>query len=389
VASVDHGTGSAATEATARVLATAARHGLSAISDRLAPHRPGEAAWREGRWSFLRAVAEVEDAPVVTAHTRDDHIETVVMRLLRGAGARGLAGLFAPSPVERPFLSIGRSDIVAYATVHRVEFTDDPTNASRDYFRNRIRIDVLPAIRSVAPDFERDVLDISRQAADLRVEIDSVADAFLQPDAGPSLITLDASGLDDLADESLRVLLPSLLSRAGVTMDRRGLARLVDIVRSSAGTRGQLSGGFEAVRGRADVAIIVAIDPEVRRVKLRVKGETRFGSFRFLADPSVNLQGTPSPAVDRDPWRIHIPRKSEAVVRQWSPGDRLTMNLKGERRRVKRFFADAGIVGPIRAGWPVVVCGEDVIWIPGIRASQAAIPREGRMVEFRCERVRG
>jgi hypothetical protein len=55
---------------------------------------------------------------------------------------------------------------------------------------------------------------------------------------------------------------------------------------------------------------------------------------------------------------------------------------------VKRFFADAGVVGPLRAGWPVVLCGDDVVWIPGIKASQAAIPREPGMVSYTCETIR-
>jgi tRNA(Ile)-lysidine synthase len=389
VASVDHGTGPVASESTARVLATAARHGLSATSERLSLTRPGEAAWREGRWSFLRAVAEREGAPVVTAHTRDDHIETVVMRILRGSGARGLAGLLARSPVERPFLNVGRNDIRRYVDRHNVEFTEDPTNSSRDFLRNRIRLDLLPAIRAVAPAFEHDILSISRQASELRTRIDSVAAQFITSGPEHSLIAFDAESLSGFPDSSLKVLLPAILATAGVTLDRRGLVRLVGVVRSSPGTRGQLSGGFEAVRGRRGVAIVISTTPTLGNVKLRSTGETLFGGFRFLADPSASNRAYEGSPRDRDPWRIYIPRSTEAVVRQWTPGDRLTTDLKGGRRRVKRFFADAGIMGPLRAGWPVVVCGEDVVWIPGVRASQEAIRREGRMVHYKCERVRG
>ena len=398
VASVDHGTGAAATESTARVLATAAKHGLSAISERLSVEQPGEAAWREGRWRFLRAVADVERAPVVTAHTRDDHIETVVMRILRGAGARGLAGLLAPSPVERPLLEVGRQDVLEYASHHRVDFTEDPTNASRVYLRNRIRLDLLPAIRTVAPGFERDVVMISRQAAEFRTSVDQIAELFIAHGPDQSLMAVDAHKLGDLDDESVKVLLPALLSKSGVTLDRRGLLRLVELVRASAGTRGQLSGGFEAVRDRMTLSILRGRTADdggtaesrigLRPQPLRTRGETLFGGFRFLADPSASFRGGSGSVGSRDPWRIYIPRSAEAVVRQWIPGDRLTTDLKGKRRRVKRFFADAGIVGPLRDGWPVVVCGDDVVWIPGVRASQEAIPSEGRMVQYRCERVR-
>ena len=94
VASVDHGTGEAATEATARSIATAARHGLPAISERLSLDRHDEATLRAGRWTFLRHVAAAHDAAVVTAHSRDDHIETIVMRTMRGTLAVATAALF-------------------------------------------------------------------------------------------------------------------------------------------------------------------------------------------------------------------------------------------------------------------------------------------------------
>jgi hypothetical protein len=110
-------------------------------------------------------------------------------------------------------------------------------------------------------------------------------------------------------------------------------------------------------------------------VRLRASGETRFGGFRFSAEPAATIQVGETRT--SDPWRIYIPKSAEPVVRQWNPGD-----------RVKRFFADAGIVGPLRIGWPVVLCGEDLIWIQGVKASQDAIRREGRMVHYTCERVR-
>jgi tRNA(Ile)-lysidine synthetase-like protein len=121
-------------------------------------------------------------------------------------------------------------------------------------------------------------------------------------------------------------------------------------------------------------------------LRLRPKGETQFGDFRFRADERPRLlngdQSMPNP------WRIYIPRTAEPVVRQWHHGDRLTTDLKGGRRRVKRYFADAGVVGPLRTGWPVVLCEGEVIWIPGIKASQAAVRHEGKMVHYTCERIR-
>lgn len=385
VASVDHGTGDAATEATARAVATAARHGVPAISEKLPVGRHDEATLRAGRWTFLKRVGKAQDAPIVTAHTLDDHIETVVMRAMRGAGARGLAGLFASSPVERPLLAHTRKAILAYARHHRVDFTEDPTNESLAFFRNRVRLELLPGIRRVAPDFEEQVLDLSQRAAALRTEVDSIAKLF-ELESRASKVVLDAAALSDLPDESVRLLLPSLLGHAAITLDRRGLVRLASLVRAAAGSRGQLSGGFEAIRSRSEITVQRPSPGEAGFLRLRGSGETRFGDFRFRAEPGANIPAGADGS--NDPWRIYIPKSAQPVVRQWHPGDRLTTDLMGGRRRVKRFFSDAGLAGPLRAGWPVVLCDEDVVWIPGIKSSQSAVPHETRMVHYICEKIR-
>jgi tRNA(Ile)-lysidine synthase len=290
VASVDHGSGEAATEATAMVLATAARHGLAAISERLDVARADEASWRAGRWAFLERVAAAEEAHVVTGHTRNDHVETVVMRILRGASARGLAGLLAPSKVERPLLAHDRATIDDYARRRDVPFTNDPTNESLAFLRNRLRLDLLPAIRRVTPRFEERVLALSKRAAALRIDVDSIAEGFILRPSEGALIALDANTLDDLGDESLRLLLPSIAARAGITLDRRGLMRLADVVRAAPGSRGQLSGGYEAVRRRSDLTIVKRRQALEAVMRLRPSGETRFGVFRFSAEPAATIQ---------------------------------------------------------------------------------------------------
>lgn len=386
VASVDHGTGEAATEATARTAAMAATLGLPAVTERLAPARHDEASWREGRWSFLNRVAAREAAPVVTAHTRDDHIETVVMRILRGSGARGLAGLHAASPVERPLLGHTRREVLDYARRRGVEYLEDPTNTSRAFLRNRIRLDLLPAIRAVRSGFDRELLRLSADAARIRTALDACAPAFIHPDEPGALIVLDAIALSELADEALRAVLPAVLASAGIMLDRRGLQCLARLVRSAPGSQGQLSGGLGAVRSRRDLFVMHRETAAVAAaVTLPLSGEVTFGGFRFQARPIPAGRQFTLPV---DPWILYIQTAAQLVVRQWHPGDRLTIDLMGGRRRVKRFFADAGIVGPLRAGWPVAVKGDEVVWIPGVRSTQAAFRREEALVEIRCERVR-
>jgi tRNA(Ile)-lysidine synthetase-like protein len=283
---------------------------------------------------------------------------------------------------------VTRTDVLAYASRFGVEFIEDPTNSSRRFLRNRVRIDLLPAMRAVDPDFDGEILRLSRESADLRIRLDDASQSLILDHQGDAVIRLDRIQLVEFGDESLAIILPALMAKAGITLDRRGLVRLASVVRATAGTRGQISGGFEAVCGRDDLSIVPLVRDSGASVRLRPSGETWFGRFRFEAESSASLRQRRARSGELDHWRLDIPRSTEPVIRQWHAGDRLTTDLMGGRRRVKRFFADAGIVGPLRIGWPVVVCGEEVVWIPGVRASQSSIRTEAKMVHYKCERVR-
>src|ERR1700682_5257042 len=138
VATFDHGTGKAAGRAAALVARQAFRLGFLCVTGRASTIGTREEEWRRGRWAFLQQVADRKDSSVVTAHNLDDQIETVFMRILRDAGPRGLAGLYAESEIIRPFLNISRVTLAEYAELHRVPFVQDPSNCDRKHLRNQI-----------------------------------------------------------------------------------------------------------------------------------------------------------------------------------------------------------------------------------------------------------
>jgi tRNA(Ile)-lysidine synthase len=168
VVHVDHGLrpgGAAEAEA---VAAAAARFGLPMVAT-TAEVTPGpnlEARARAARYDALRALA----APAIAvAHTADDQAETVMINLLRGAALAGLAGM-APirDDIHRPLLGLRRSDTEAICAAFGFEPFVDPTNADRRFLRNRVRLELLPQLESMA---SRDLVPVlARQATVLRSE---------------------------------------------------------------------------------------------------------------------------------------------------------------------------------------------------------------------------
>jgi tRNA(Ile)-lysidine synthase len=257
VATFDHATGDAAERAVHHVARVATRLGHDTVSGRRDHGGPAtEAAWRGARWSFLREQALQRGAAVVTAHTRDDQLETVVMRALRDSrhtSTRGLAAMYASVvgsrredtvPVVRPLLDVARADVAAYAAIRRVDFVDDPTNASRRHLRNRVRLDLLPALERVSPGFGRAMLRLSRAAAIWRSRLDDVVEGLGVARSTPGAVVVAADELRRLGMAGWTLVWPALAERAGVVLDRRGTERLVAFTGTARpGGKMPLSGG--------------------------------------------------------------------------------------------------------------------------------------------------
>ena len=246
VATFDHRTGNHASRAARMVERKSRQSGFRCVVGKAETLGNRESEWRDERWRFLRSVARKFKAPVFTAHTLDDQIETVFMRILRDAGPRGLAGLYAESDVVRPFLELRRADLERYAEARNIQYIEDPTNSSRTYLRNRVRHDLLPALTKARPQFPASLLSIARLAATWREEMEetvSQIDVMVASDGSIRVARGDLAGYDA---ESLRTLWPAIAAKAGVIMDRRGTHRLAEFTMNGhTGGSIQLSGGIE------------------------------------------------------------------------------------------------------------------------------------------------
>lgn len=275
VATFDHGTGPAASAAVALVERTCLEAGVPVASGRMADdgsgpvqvdglptadgvrrtayrfpaRRPTEASWRADRWRFLRSVAEEHHATIVTAHTLDDQAETVAMRILRGASARGLAAMAARAKgIARPFLRVPRAEIAAYSEEHAVRFVDDPSNQHTGHQRNRLRADLFRAVSAVRPEFAAELCAIGDRAAAWRRDLAEVVDELGVQQVGQSLVVA-AAALEGIDAAGRAVLWPELAGRLGVTMDRRGVSRAVQWSQTArAGQSMPLSGGASIER---------------------------------------------------------------------------------------------------------------------------------------------
>ncbi len=185
------------------------------------------------RYAALASVARrVGATHIATGHTADDQAETVLLWLLRGAGADGLAGMPASRPhdglrVIRPLLGVRREDIIAYLTAEGVRWRSDPMNRSRAPLRNRIRQDLLPHLAGYNPGIKAVLQRLAMQVADdaalLERLADEAADAMVRRSArGSGRVTIDVPPFRALPVALQRRVAHRALREAGGNI--RGLA---------------------------------------------------------------------------------------------------------------------------------------------------------------------
>lgn len=237
-------------------------------STRVPPDR-GEAAAREARYRWLaRTSRGVGAAACVTGHTLDDQAETVILRLVRGAGQGGAAGMLpvAPWPVVapggralrlvRPLLGVGRAEVETYIEALGVEAARDPSNDTLDYARNRIRLRVMPELRALNP---RAAERLAAFAARARSD-----DAALEMEAARQLgaiarrarrsVTLDRQALLGLPAPVATRVVRQAAAALGIDLDAAQPEAILHAARAR-GRRVALGGGLVAARRGPDVVI--------------------------------------------------------------------------------------------------------------------------------------
>lgn len=184
VASVDHGLRPEARDEVALVARLADERGLGFVAVALGlAEGSSMATARRARYAALARVARHADAAAIAVgHTRDDQAETVLGRLVRGAGLRGLRAI-APARADgvvRPLIDASRAQVEAHLAHHGIPFVSDPTNLDASYLRVRLRREVLPRLAQEDPAVAEHLAALADEAAALAEYVDSLVAPWVE-----------------------------------------------------------------------------------------------------------------------------------------------------------------------------------------------------------------
>jgi tRNA(Ile)-lysidine synthase len=339
-----------------------------------------EARAREVRYAALEAAADRLGATrIALGHTADDQAETVLMRLLEGAGVRGVAGI---PPVRgriiRPLLGVRRGALRAELERAGLAWVEDPTNRDPKFFRNRVRHEILPLLEdAVAGDVADRLRRVAAAARDAVEALDQVAAGELARLARreDAAIVLPLAALRALppsvAAEVLRRAAGELGARAPLrAWAHRGLGR---ILADPPPRRAWRLGGVTVEVSVGLVRLGAGVLAPLPRRPLPVPGAVALPEIgRTLTARLVDAAGY---VVPRDPERVAFDAAAlpgPLVVRGRLRGDRFVPYGGPGERRLKTFLIDAKIPRWRRARLPVVEAAGVVVWIGGVRRGAAA-----------------
>jgi len=362
-----------------------------------------EAAARKARYLFLFAEAErLEAQAVVTAHTADDQVETLLMHLIRGSGLNGLRGMqprtllssySSKIALVRPLLDIWREELEAYCRENKLQPRVDITNTDPTYLRNRIRLELIPLLVSYNPRIKERLTGL---AANVRGSLEVLEDAI----SGKYRQALRASGvgfrsfdraqlaahppatrLEIIRKAALEILPNSEdIDRAALV---RGAALLDDSV---SGLQANLADGLDtqvagdrltlALAGSRVIQPEWPVSPANRTLELTVPGfvqlENGWGIeaqwLEFEPDLVFDSNNSPNTAI-LDAGSLPLP----LIIRRRAPGDRFQpLGVETGSLTIGDFFTNVKMPREARVGWPLVFSGNQVVWVPGYRLAETA-----------------
>lgn len=346
-----------------------------------------EEAAREVRYSFLAEVAEKLGASIVAVgHTRDDNVETILMHLLRGAGLTGLCGLqrcsvlqfgecSARIEVVRPLLEVTRRETWDYCQRYGLKPRSDSSNLSPAFLRNRIRLELLPMLRTYNPGIDDALLRLAAIAGDDLAFIEEQVSLLWKELARKEgdVIYLDVGRIAALPRAMQRQAFRTAVQQFWGNLEdieAHHIEAMVDFLSKPAGKKMSLPRGLTLTTHYGQLVLtstqtsLCPLPPLDGIFSIKVPGETVLPGWRVTADiirEPVSNGDSLVACFDLD--RVG----TELIVRRRKPGDRFQPLGMTEVKKLQDFMVDSKIPRSWRDRVPLVCSREGILWVVGWR----------------------
>ncbi len=333
-----------------------------------------EQSARDARYAAFRCHVRPGDV-LLLAHHRDDQVETLLQRLLRGSGPLGLGGMGAVSrqnglTIVRPLLETDRAALEQYARRQNLPWIDDPSNSDSQFERNFLRNEALPQLRTRWPQLNQTLARSARLSRESAGLLDELAQLDLGPPAPDNALPLDR--IRPLTAHRARNLIRYWLRQQGATLPSEAqLQRVLDeVIPAPADAQPEILWGGQALRRYRGAIYCVPVLPPPPQQPLPVTLDILAAHSPDLPIPG-QLTITPGQgtafsrtALQAGPLSLRFRQGGEQV----KPAGRHTRSLK-------QWLQDCSVPPWWRDHWPILYINEEIAGLPGLFACAGFAPQ--------------
>lgn len=343
-----------------------------------------EDAGRQARRAFFNELLVRHNGDAVAlGHHRDDQVETFFMRLLRGAGTTGLAGMAfsSTSRIIRPLLDVTRSEIENYLTLQNLSWREDASNRDTTFLRNRIRHELLPILEQYNPAIRERIAATSCIVGEENELLESLAQLEFSRLVCRQMNTVgfDVPALKGIHPALLKRIIRIACSDCTGNLENLSQVHISDALALLADGRPNraidLPGGLVIRREYGQLLFSCSSQPDTVSRHVAVEGP---GQYRLWDDICLEVSLTPCPdRLDKTPVDTVIVDLGKAPfpwhVRTYKPGDRVRPLGMTGRKKVKDIYIDSKIPLRQRHQIPLLFCGDVLMWVAGVTRSSHAL----------------
>ncbi len=336
-----------------------------------------EEAGRQARYAFFESVASSVGAQkIAVAHTADDNVETFIMRLLRGAGLKGLSSIPGTrGQIIRPFLDVSKKEVLDYCRKRRLKYVEDSSNKDDKYLRNAVRNRFLPLMKEFNPNIYSTVTSLVKNLAVYQDMLDEVSrkafDEVLRNVTGKE-VRFDLDEFRSLHPAVRDVVVIKAIEK--IKKDARDISwKLVRSVSNLSKGTVSVPGGIWAYKDNGQLVVSLKAPEKGKAARYRrsltVPGTVLLSVPKVKMTAGIVAELPPKKAIGRDEAYIDAQICGQhLVVRNFEKGDKMRpLGMKGTKK-VSDIFIDEKVPADDRVKFPVVTDLKGaIIWLPGIR----------------------
>ncbi len=353
-----------------------------------------EEAGRKARYEIFKSLSKEAGTKIATAHTLSDSCETFILNFIRGTALKGLCGI---PPVRgniiRPLINVTRDEIEEYCEKNNLTYIHDSSNFQKNYTRNKIRLDIIPHLKSINPCFE----NAAKRTLNALEEDEKYLNAHAE-EAFNSLKNKNGYSIEKLKNlpDSIknRVIVKIIKNFTDKSPEHKHINLISDIINelSFAAT---LPGNIKIINKDGNLQIID------KTQKSSLNWEYPLNKLNFLTEIGTNIiikvitfseyKKLKSESSRNVTWAFDFEKLPEgSVIRNRKPGDKFTLPFRNITKSVKKLFSELKIPEHLRNDVPLIAFENEIIWADNIGASKNYIPNDNtKKIAIICKEPKG